>query len=192
MDGLEESVRSAVEVLERIERDRDQAMIHSRRVIRLSKRIIHDIHLGESPDDHIDEIDEALDDLLSADTPDVMLSATVQDAMMEYAEAIIFHSLITDGVMPSASDLGISASAWILGMADCVGELRRAVTFNLMDGDMDGARKYYDMMEEICGQLMLLDISDGVAPIRRKQDIARGIMDRTRSDMTTAAVMRGL
>ena len=58
-----------------------------------------------------------------------------------------------------------------------------------MDGDMDGARRYFSMMEDISGEIMLLDVPDAIAPVRRKQDIARGIMDRTRSDMTTAAVV---
>lgn len=59
-----------------------------------------------------------------------------------------------------------------------------------MDGDMEGARRFFGIMEEISGEIMMLDVPDAVAPVRRKQDIVRGIMDRTRSDMTTASMMR--
>lgn len=189
MEGFAESVRAAADVLENIERDREQALSCSRRVIRLSKRVIHAIHSGEPSESHVSELEDALDDLLSADTPEVMLSGVLQDAMMEYAEAMIFRSVVAGGNVPTASDLGISAAAWILGLADCIGELRRTVTASLMEGDLQSARVRFAVMEEICGELMLLDIPDAVAPVRRKQDIARGIMDRTRSDMTIAAIM---
>ena len=59
----------------------------------------------------------------------------------------------------------------------------------LMDGDLEGARDVFSELESIHEQVMLLDVPDAVAPVRRKQDIARGIMDKTRSDMTTASIM---
>ena len=59
----------------------------------------------------------------------------------------------------------------------------------LMDGDLDGARSVFSRMESIHEQVMLLDVPDAIAPVRRKQDIARGVMDKTRSDMTTASIM---
>ena len=108
---------------------------------------------------------------------------------MEYAEAMLLLSLVTSGRVPSHSDLGISAAAWVLGLADCVGELRRILTRDLMDGNVGSARATLEMMEGISGELMLLDVPDAVAPVRRKQDIVRGIMDRTRSDMTIASMM---
>lgn len=189
MEGVSENVRSAAETFDRMERDRELAVARSRRVIRLSKRVIHAIHVGDDHSGHLDEMREALDELLSAETPEVLTSAVVQDAMMEYAEASILESMVSGDRVPSGSALGITASAWVLGLGDCVGELRRIVTARLMDGDMDGARHYFSIMEEVSGEFMQLDVPDAIAPVRRKQDIVRGIMDRTRSDMTTASVM---
>lgn len=189
MDGLESGMRSATEELERIERDRETAIARSRMVIRLSKRAIHAIHTGGSPDVVMDEMEAAMDGLRSTDAPEVMLSPVVQDAMAEYAEAAILRSVVMEGRVPPASELGIPASPWLMGLADCVGELRRTVATCLMEGDLEGARRHHGAMEEIGDQLMMLDIPDAVLPFRRKQDIARGILDRTRSDMTTAALM---
>jgi translin len=45
-------------------------------------------------------------------------------------------------------------------------------------------------MEEISEELRMMDVPDAVVPLRRKQDIARGIMDKTRSDMLGATVRR--
>ena len=189
MEGIAENVRSAAEEFDRIERDRELAVARSRRVIRLSKRVIHAVHVGEDRSGYLEEMRQALGELLSAETPEVLVSAVVQDAMMEYAEASILESIVSEGRVPSGSDLGVTALAWVLGLGDCVGELRRIVTARLMDGDMEEARRFFSVMEEVSGEFMQLDVPDAIAPVRRKQDIVRGIMDRTRSDMTTASVM---
>ena len=189
MEGIAENVRSAAEEFDRIERDRELAVARSRRVIRLSKRVIHAVHVGDDRGGYLEEMRVALEELMSAETPEALVSAVVQDAMMEYAEASILESIVSEGRIPSGSDLGVTASAWVLGLGDCVGELRRIVTARLMDGDMEGARRFFSVMEEVSGEFMQLDVPDAIAPVRRKQDIVRGIMDRTRSDMTTASVM---
>lgn len=189
MDGFSDEVRSAADELGRIEADRDLALARSRKVIRLSKRVIHGIHTGSAVEDDVAGLEAAMAELMSAEAPEVRGSSLVQDAAMEYAEAMLLLSLVTSGRVPSHSDLGISAAAWVLGLADCVGELRRILARDLMDGEVGSARATLEMMEGISGELMLLDVPDAVAPVRRKQDIVRGIMDRTRSDMTTASVM---
>ena len=190
MDGFADSVLSASEALGRIEKERELAISRSRAVIRQSKRVIHAVHTGEDASGHMRALDAALDEMFSTDMPEILLSGPVQDAMGEYAEAVSLYSVIASGTIPSASEMGVSAASWVIGIADCVGELRRVVERDLMDGDLDSARKAFGFMEEISDQLMSLDVPDAVAPIRRKQDIARGIMDRTRSDLAIATVMR--
>ena len=185
MDGFSDEVRSAADELGRIEADRDLALARSRKVIRLSKRVIHGIHTGSAVEDDVAGLEAAMAELMSVEAPEVRGSSLVQDAAMEYAEAMLLLSLVTSGRVPSHSDLGISAAAWVLGL----GELRRILTRDLMDGKVGSARATLEMMEGISGELMLLDVPDAVAPVRRKQDIVRGIMDRTRSDMTIASMM---
>lgn len=189
MEGIEENVRSAAEIFERMEREREAALECSRRTIRLSKRVIHAIHVGDDRSEPLSQLDAAVSEMLSIGTPEVRMSQMVQDALMEYAEARILDAVVFGDRVPSPDDLGIGAAAWVLGLADCIGELRRIVTSRLMEGDMRSAAKHFAAMEEISGQLMLLDVPDAIAPVRRKQDIARGIMDRTRSDMTMASIM---
>ena len=189
MQGFSESIRSAAEELEGIENERETAIAGSRRVIRLSKSTIHAIHVGEDFSEPASEMRGAVSDLLPAGSRRVDFGP-VQDALMEYSEAAILASIVAEGRIPSFSEIGVPAGPWVLGLADSVGELRRIVTTRLMDGDMEGARRFFGIMEEISGEIMMLDVPDAVAPVRRKQDIVRGIMDRTRSDMTTASMMR--
>ena len=191
MKGLSEGVVAATGELSDIENDRESAIAYSRKVIRLTKAVIHGIHAGTPYQESLREMDDKMGELRSVCAlSQVETSGPVQDAMSEYAEAKILHAIMRGQEVPSHSDLGISAGAWILGLADVEGELRRAVMTRLMDGDLDGAKELFSEMEEIHTEIMMLDVPDAVVPIRRKQDIARGIMDKTRSDITNASIMR--
>ena len=191
MKGLSEGVAVATGELSDIENDRESAIAYSRKVIRLTKTVIHGIHASTPYQESLREMDAQMEELRSVcSLPQVETSGPVQDAMSEYAEAKILHAVMRGQEVPSHSSLGISAGAWMLGLADVEGELRRAVMTRLMDGDLDGAKGLFAEMEEIHTEIMLLDVPDAVMPIRRKQDIARGIMDKTRSDITNASIMR--
>lgn len=191
MPGFESRVSVAIAQLESIERDREAAMACSRRVIRLSKKVIHAIHDGDSPEGPLNEMRLELDAMKShCSTPEVLMSGPVVDAMGEYAEAEIMSAISSGSDIPDHMKLGIGASPWILGFCDCAGELRRIVMARLAEGDLNGAKEIFSIMEEIHEEIQMLDIPDAIAPIRRKQDIARGLMDKTRSEITLASIMK--
>lgn len=179
----------ATEALASIESGREEAIKLSRTIIRLSKSAIHAMHTGGDPSGDIDAMREKMDALLTAaEDPFILSSGPVQDCMCEYSEAVILRSIVMEAPVPNHVALRISPSSWILGACDCEGELRRMVMSKLMDGDLEGARHLFSLMEDVHEQIMQLDVADPVAPVRRKQDIARGIMDRTRSDMLNAVL----
>ncbi|MGN0098151.1 MAG: RNA-binding protein [Candidatus Methanomethylophilaceae archaeon] len=190
MKNLTESVSAATSELSELESQRESAIACSRRIIRQTKVVIHGIHTGTDVTDDMERLREQMSEMLGlCSDPMVLYSGPVQDSMGEYAEAVILHAVMSGNGIPGHSELRIPASAWILGLADCEGELRRVVMTRLMDGDLDGAKTVFSEMESIHEQVMLLDVPDAIAPVRRKQDIARGIMDKTRSDITTASIM---
>ena len=115
---------------------------------------------------------------------------TVESAMMEFAETVIYDYALRGEEIPSYRVLEITPAAWVLGLADSIGELRRDMLDRLMKGNLPEATRIFSKMEELCDVLMTLDIKDSVVPVRRKQDIARGIMDRSRTDITTASMMK--
>lgn len=191
MDGLSDTVASATERFDAIERSREKAMALSRSIIRKTKNMIHAIHIGE---DCSDIREELMDDVRSmkeelSSEPEALNSTYVEDAMMEYSEALILDSVLRDGRVPSYDDLGISPKEWSMGLADVIGELRRVVLTRLMEGRLDEAKLRFEQMEEIYNAVMSFDVRDSVVPIRRKQDIARGVMEKTRSDVANATVM---
>ena len=194
MKGLTENIESINVKMSAIEVKRESAIAMSRSIIRRTKNMIHAIHQGEEFMSIQGELKASVREMISKlkDEPSVLYSAVVEDAMMEYSEALILSAIVRKKDIPSFESLKITPQAWMLGLADVIGELRRIILTNLMKGDMTKASYYFDIMEEIGSEVMSFDVPDAIVPIRRKQDIARGILEKTRSDMTNATIMSSL
>ncbi len=191
MDSLSRSVEKASEAMSSLEADKEEAVRRSRQILRLSKKAIHAMHMKEDPSADMEEMRSAMETLLDVcGNPAILMCGPVQDCMCEYCEAVILHALTSDSPIPDYGSLGVTPSAWLLGLCDCEGEMRRMVMSGLMDGDMESAERLFSIMEGMHAMVMSLDVPDAMAPIRRKQDAARGIMDRTRSDMLNAKLSR--
>lgn len=174
------------------EKATDLAFETSRRIIRKTKTAIHGIHVGERDPELIDSISSNVAGLVASlrEYPGLIFGSDVQGAMSEFAETVIYDQVLLGHEIPSYNDLEITPAAWILGLADSIGELRRDMLTALIKDDLDRAVAIFDSMECLTDALMDFDIKDSVAPIRRKQDIARSILDRSRSDLATAKIMK--
>lgn len=190
MDRLNTVAEQALDVLQELEERRETAIRRSRDIIRETKRIIHSIHTGN--DDRsvgsLSKMVSELNDILAND-PNMYSVGPVDDALMEYAETMILLSVVDDGPVPSFSELDIPPRSWVLGLADSIGELRRILLDSIMVEDITKAEMTFSKMENIYQTIMMFDIPDALLPIRRKQDVARGIMERTRTDLTNAILM---
>ena len=191
MEGLAQTISEASERFGSLESKRDYACIRSRSIIRMTKNMIHAIHVGEDCSQIRAELSEEVSSMIEGlkDETIILNSAVAEDALMEYAEACIFYAARNGKRIPSFTELGISPQSWTLGLADSIGELRRSILTSLSDGDLDDARTLFSRMEEMNDALMGFDIPDAIVPIRRKQDVARGIVEKTRSDLTNAVIM---
>ena len=189
---LHELMSEAEQALAAEEEATNLAFSLSRKIIRKTKTAIHGIHAGQRDPELIDSISSDLAGLIEAVSgyPKLVYGADVESAMMEFAETVIYDYALRGEEIPSYRVLEITPAAWVLGLADSIGELRRDMLDRLMKGDLQEATRIFSKMEELCDALMTLDIKDSVAPVRRKQDIARGIMDRSRTDITTASMMK--
>lgn len=188
MKGLTENANEVMERLGDTESARNTAIAGSRAVIRSTKAVIHSIHLGKPDMEAVGTMDRLMADLISSvrNSPEILCGPAAEDAMMEFAEARLFLAVYGKKELPSYQVLGISPKAWAMGLCDVLGEMRRLLLTHLMSSDLGKAKDLFSDMEEISDAIMLFDVPDAVAPIRRKQDIARGIMEKTRSDLATA------
>lgn len=191
MSEFEKALISAADRFAEAEKSREKAIRMSREIIRSSKRVIHSVHNGRIDTVEAEKMKELVRALVSdiKEEPSLGCAGPASDALSEYAEAIILGGIIFENRIPSFEDLWIDEGSWILGLADVVGELRRVILKKLMTGDLDAATSVFETMENIVQSILVFDVPDAIIPLRRKQDIARGVMERTRSDMATAVVM---
>jgi translin len=107
----------------------------------------------------------------------------VEDAMQELAEAAIMVSIASEDDLPTPEELGVPMSSYLMGLADSIGELRRFALDALKEGRMEDALRYLEMMEDMYQVIMRFDFPDALVAIRRKQDIARSLVEKTRGEV---------
>jgi len=165
---------------------REVAIKSSRAIGRLSARAIWKIHKGEDPLDELKEAKEEvwhLKSILKENYPDIYYAGYVLNALQEFCEAQIFYSIVRKGRIPSPSELSVHPEAYLLGLADVIGELRRTVVENLRAGNIEKAEEMFVIMESIYELIMQFSYPNAIVPIKNKQDAARNIIERTRADI---------
>ncbi|MHA1907053.1 MAG: hypothetical protein ACW98Y_07150 [Candidatus Thorarchaeota archaeon] len=114
-------------------------------------------------------------------------SRILDTAFQELAEAANLLSILEQGVLTPPEIYMIPSRPYLTGLADTVGEIRRAILEKLRKDDTTTAEKLLTMMESIFEELSSFDYPNALVPdLRRKCDVARGIIERTRGDVTTA------
>ncbi|HEX2031790.1 MAG TPA: haloacid dehalogenase [Actinomycetota bacterium] len=176
---------------------REAALAAARGAIRRSANAIRAIHRGELDEAHrlMDEAAEALAAGEGAvkDHPDVRFAGFLHDAQKEYAEARVTEAIITGKDLPPPDELGVSAAAYLNGMAEAVGEGRRAVLDLLRHGQVERSEEVLRAMEEMYYVLVTIDYPDAITGnLRRATDVARGLIERTRGDLSVSIVQRSL
>lgn len=192
--ALSEPIRDRV--LQRHVR-REASIQASREAVRSAANAIRAIHRGDE-DRAADLIrasrqalDDAVDQLL--DEPDLLHAGFVHDAAKEYAEAVLTRAAVRGEDLPGPDEVEVEDTAWLHGLAETVGECRRACLDHVRAGRLDEAERLLALMQEILSVLATIDAPDGVTRgLRRVADSARAITERTRGDLTTAAGQRSL
>ena len=178
-------------------RARETALAHGRALTRTCANAIRAMHRGEFA-----EARAALNgartetsriaDALSAH-PDLYFAGYVQDAHKELAEAENLLAMMRGEPLPTPQGLGIETAAFLNGLAEAASEGRRFVLDRLRRGDVARASAMLEAMDEILSALTTLDYPDAVTGgLRRTCDALRAVVERTRGDVTMAALQERL
>jgi translin len=128
-----------------------------------------------------------------ASFPDLLHAGFVHDAEKEFAEANITFALVTGSSFPSAGEVGVNPSAFVKGMAESIGELRRHILDLMRRGELKRCEELLQSMDDMYFVLVSMDYPDGVTHgLRRLTDVARSIIERTRGDFTTSSIQSSL
>ena len=176
---------------------REATLTASRSSIRSSANAIRAAHRGDgrAAEELLSESRAGLEQARAACAghPAVEHAGFFADAQKEYAEARTTFALIRDQPLPPPEELGVSDAAYLNGLAETVGELRRHLLDVLRVGQLDRSEALLEVMDEIYALLVTIDFPDGVTGgLRRSTDVARAILERTRGDLTSALVQARL
>ena len=109
----------------------------------------------------------------------------VRDAQKEFAEGNITLALVVGNRLPSPEELNIDAAAYLNGLGEAVGELRRYLLDSMRRGDLSRGEELLAAMDDIYCVLVTMDFPDAITGgLRRTTDMVRGVLERTRSDLT--------
>lgn len=196
-DHLTEIGESILAALDGMNAARERALAETRQIVRLSANTIRAVHrhdfeeaerlLGQAAD-----MQAALSGEL-ADYPNIYWSGYVQDAQKEFAEANITLAIIAEREWPGPDELGVEGAVYLNALGEVVGELRRYALDAMRRWDLESGERMLGIMNTIYELLVTVDYPDAVTRgLRRTTDMARGVMERTRGDLTVALQQRAL
>lgn len=170
---------------------RDAAIAQSRELIRRCAECIRAIHRRdwETAEAGLKTIRAEADTIKAgvADYPDLYHSGYTQDALKEVVEAFITYAIIRGQPIPAMDDLAVEPATYLRGMAEAATELRRFI-LDIMRRDenhSDEAERLLSWMDAIYDQLVTFDFPDALTyGLRRQTDVVRGVLERTRGDLT--------
>jgi translin len=186
--ALPESVLGSIEThLRQRELRREELYQQARRLRRLAQGTMTRLHVGSAEPSEIAGVRASLSDLSDrlrregrADEP------LVHDALQEGVEASLLAAIVGRESLPGPADLNVEPEAYLLGLGDVVGEIRRLALERLGADDLDAAERHLRLMEELTQSLLRFDTSRAIVQLKPKQDQARGLVERTRGEVVMA------
>ena len=176
---------------------RERGLVSSRSAIRSCGNAIRALHryeveaataLLDEAQAHVDEARTAL-----AGHPDMLHAGFVHDAEKELTEARITFALVTGAAFPTPDEVGVPPSAYLKGMAESIGEMRRHILDLMRQGELARCEELLGAVDDMYYVLVSMDYPDGITfGLRRLTDVARSIIERTRGDFTTSTIQSSL
>ncbi len=168
---------------------RDATLVRSRELIRLCAAAIRASHRNNPKEARqlLTEANQAAtimrDEVVPY--PDLYFAGYTQDALKELAEAHITVALAQGQPLPTPEQIEIEAPAYLNGLAEAASEMRRRSLDLIRHGDTKEAERLLTIMDDIYAVLMTFDFPNAITGgLRRRVDMLRGVLERTRGDLT--------
>ena len=171
---------------------RDEALKQARELTRHASLAIRAIHREDQAEAQAEialgrELAQALTNTLRVEHPDLFIAGYTQDAIKEYCEACLTVAMIKGEALPTPQELDAEPPAYLNGLTETLGELRRRCLDLLRPGYSAEVERLLAMMDDVFTQLVTMDYPDAITDgLRRRTDLARGIIERTRADITVS------
>lgn len=172
---------------------RDRALTQSRELIRHCAECIRAIHRREweSASARLEAIDRDAEAMraTTAPYPDLAYAGYTQDALKERVEAHLTYAMVRVLPLPTPQALQVESATYLNGLAEAASELRRFI-LDIMrreEAHSDEAERLLAWMDAVYDHLITFDFPDAITGgLRRATDVLRGVLERTRGDLTTS------
>ena len=176
------------------DRIREQSIRATRDIIIECRKAIQYIHqdLMKNAKNNIKKASSQLTELydLTKDYPDIYYAGYVENAAQELVEAHCLYNIMQNKNLPDPDEIQTTYSAYLRGLCDVVGELRRKSLDCILDGKSVKSNKYLKLMEKIYESIIKFDYPSALVPIKKKQDAIRSIIEKTRGELAVAQCER--
>lgn len=186
-------IEDAKLILEELEKAREELINLARNLKINSTKVIASIHSGCDYRKYLNGAFEVFKEIMKYREYDQIFHSITHEALQEFVEAYFLVKII-EGSFNFEMEFEIPPSPFITGLADLIGELRRLALSKLMKNDFEEAVKFLDLMERVYNELLpFTAFPDKLVPnLRVKLDLARSLIDRTKSDYVAAKLHESL
>jgi len=182
------SLTSINDELQLIENRREQLIKESRDIIILCSRSIISLHQGHLQESQL-KLDKAKDLYFSLKIlaqADLLRYLSMSE--QELVECSLLMSIVKNEALPGLDDIGVSSQAYLFGILDCIGEIKRMVYDMVRLNRYDQAEYLFRIMQEIYSEIYPFSIYDNlVNGIRKKLDVCKILIENTRELITEEA-----
>jgi translin len=185
LNEVKKSLNDISKKLVKIQDAREFLLKNSREVIVLCSKAIILTHSGKN--DEAKKILKNAENLLKKYRTKLSpeISRYLITAEQEFVEASCFISIIEKKPIPSEKKMNVMSESYVLGLMDCIGELKRTVFDKIRVGQVDEAIRIFEIMEELYMNLYPFSLYDKVVKeARKKMDVARILVEDVRVSIT--------
>jgi translin len=172
---------------------RDRALSQSRELIRRCAECIRAIHRHEweNASARLEAIDREAEAMraTTAPYPDLTHAGYTQDALKERVEAHLTYAMVRALPLPTPAALEAESATYLNGLAEAASELRRFILDIMRREETHSAdaERLLNWMDAVYDHLITFDFPDAITSgLRRATDVLRGVLERTRGDLTTS------
>ena len=103
----------------------------------------------------------------------------------ELTEGLSLLSIVRSSKIPSMGDIDVDGPSYVLGLLDCIGEIKRIIYDKLRKNKVEDIENLFKIMDDIYGSIYPLAVFDNLVPgLRKKLDVSRHLIEDVRSMMT--------
>jgi translin len=188
LETIAERIRADFETRNRI---RDSALHRTRELIRLSGNAIRASHRDEwdKARNLLDQADDLARSILKKlqPYPDLRHAGYTRDAMKELVEAHATLALVQGNTIPEPEDLNATYPSYLNGFCEAASELRRRALDEMRQENLAEAERLLGMMDAVYDVVNTFDFPNAITGgLRHRVDQLRGVLERTRGDLTSS------